>query len=312
MEASLNDQDRPSLPHPLETDSRTTDLSDSGDYPRHLPWIRPAPEVEHEKVHNLGPYTQVDDSIPMQVWDHLPVRGAFYMVVRKENLVQARMTLRNLEDRFNRHKRYPIIVLGNQYYSDKFRKYLSKATESPIYFGKIDPLVWDYPGWIDISQAEESMQFMSIYRIPNGDSLAFRQTSRYHAGFFFHHPLFANVQYTWRIEPGSVYTCEMETDPFQYMYDHKKVLGFTQSQKEHQDTMLSLWLFTMEFMKKSSDLVLPRNETIMPWMVDESNHYNRCVLLSQFQIVDLSFLRSTAYQKYFAFLDRKGGFFYER
>ncbi|KAJ1718125.1 alpha-1,2-mannosyltransferase ktr1, partial [Coemansia biformis] len=40
--------------------------------------------------------------------------------------------------------------------------------------------------------------------------------------------------------------------------------------------------------------------------------YNGCHFWSNFEIVDLSFYRSSAYQQYFDHLDRAGGFFYER
>lgn len=74
----------------------------------------------------------------------------------------------------------------------------------------------------------------------------------------------------------------------------------------------SLWLTTRDFMKDNPHLVLSSNKTIMPWLLDDFGEYNYCHMWSNFEIVDLKFLRSEAYQSYFKFLDRRGGFFYER
>lgn len=40
--------------------------------------------------------------------------------------------------------------------------------------------------------------------------------------------------------------------------------------------------------------------------------YNNCHFWSNFEIADLNFWRGEAYSKYFSFLDKKGGFYYER
>lgn len=50
---------------------------------------------------------------------------------------------------------------------------------------------------------------------------------RYKAGLFQHHPLFNAVDYAWRVEPGSEYTCDMfqGDDPFQTMKTNNKKIG---------------------------------------------------------------------------------------
>lgn len=50
---------------------------------------------------------------------------------------------------------------------------------------------------------------------------------RYKAGLFQHHSLFNTVDYAWRVEPGSEYTCNMfqGDDPFQIMKANNKKIG---------------------------------------------------------------------------------------
>lgn len=167
-------------------------------------------------------------------------------------------------------------------------------------------------------------------------------SSRYNAGFYFFHPLFQDVEYSWRVEPGTHYTCDLQSDPFQrmkqgdktlgafisslcvfstggrkmkYSYVRKHLLllvGFIQTQQQPPITMRNFWGIVDQFIHQFSGHVLPSNRTIMPWLKDASDEYNFCHIWSTSEIVDLSFLRSQVYQAFFSYLDSTGGFFYER
>ncbi|KAI9495273.1 glycolipid 2-alpha-mannosyltransferase-domain-containing protein [Zychaea mexicana] len=253
--------------------------------------------------------------IASETWQHLPIKGALYMLVSNENLQEARAAMRSVEDRFNHHYKYPWVLLNNQDFTPTFLKYIRKATtDAPIYFGKIDARAWSYPNWIDIRSAEDHMDIMYAMNVYRGGSLSFRQLLRYQSGLFVHHPLFRDVDYIWRVEPGSEVTCDMvDYDPFAYMKKYNKTLGLTLTMRESHGAVDNLWSDTRQFMEARPKHVLPYNETIMSWITDQGKaDYNMCHLWSNFEIVETSFLRSKAYQDYFEFLDRKGGFFYER
>lgn len=126
----------------------------------------------------LEPDFEPDTSIPVSTWQRLPVRGAFYMVVRNQNLQEARSAIRSIEDRFNKGARYPWVLLNNQDFTHHFRKYITKATSAPVFFGKIDLESWDYPSWIDVSVAEENMLNMWGGNVYKGNSLSYRQLLR--------------------------------------------------------------------------------------------------------------------------------------
>ncbi|KAI7885378.1 nucleotide-diphospho-sugar transferase [Lichtheimia hyalospora FSU 10163] len=227
----------------------------------------------------------MDTVIDNSTWKDLPVKGAFYMVIESGDLQHIRNAIRSVEDRFNHRFRYPWILLSNQYLTASFRKYVTKLTDTPIFFGKIDAELWDYPSWVSGIRAEEYMNIFSSSNIKHATSFLFRQRSRYHAGFFFHHPLLQNVEYAWRVEPGSHYSCIMDIDPFAELKKNNK---------------------TME-------------ESVLPWLIDnqdpmyaKADGFNYCQIESNFMIIKLSYLRSSEYQRYFSFLDSSGGFYYER
>ncbi|KAJ2676023.1 hypothetical protein GGI25_003757 [Coemansia spiralis] len=50
----------------------------------------------------------------------------------------------------------------------------------------------------------------------------------------------------------------------------------------------------------------------MEFVTDDKGGYTRCHFWSNFEIGSLDFLRSEQYMSYFDYLDRAGGFFYER
>lgn len=135
--------------------------------------------------HQRAPHTANEDHILMDavidndIWKDLPVKGAFYMVIESGDLQRIRSTIRSVEDRFNYQFRYPWILLSNQYLTASFRKYITKLTKSPIFFGKIDAEVWDYPTWVSGSRAEEYIKFFSSSNVKHATSFLFRQRSRY-------------------------------------------------------------------------------------------------------------------------------------
>lgn len=89
-------------------------------------------------------------------------------------------------------------------------------------------------------------------------------------------------------------------------------IGFTITTKEDPATSFSLWPASLEFMRQNPHLVTQADSSIMPWLMTKEYGYNYCYMWSDFEIVDMKFLRSEAYQSFFYYLDLVGGFFYER
>lgn len=181
--------------------------------------------LEHNRAKHIKHEIEPDVSIPNEVWKNLPVKGAYYMVVRNENLADARSVIKSMEDHMVNGTRYPWVLLNNQHFTKEFRTYVKRVTKAPVFFGKIDLQAWEYPHWIDVPRAETFMVQQESYGVYKGASLSYHQLLRYHSGFFYHHPLLRNVEYTWRVEPGADYSCEMNDDKFLQMKEQKKKLG---------------------------------------------------------------------------------------
>ena len=126
-----------------------------------------------------------DTVIPSYTWETLPSKSVLYMVVRNEDIQEARSAMRSVEDRFNHHFKYPWVLLNDQDFTPTFQKYILKVTDAPIYFGKIDSKAWNYPKWIDIRSAEDHMDIMYALNVYRGGSLSFRQLLRYKFNSFY-------------------------------------------------------------------------------------------------------------------------------
>lgn len=136
---------------------------------------------------------------------------------------------------------------------------------------------------------------------------------RFQSGFFFRHPLLDAYEYYWRVEPDVQYFCDIDYDVFQMMKDNEFKYGWTLSLTEYKETIPTLWKTTKEFMKENPELVNWEDESLMPWLTDDNyESYNGCHFWSNFEIGSLDFFRSEKYLRFFNYLDKKGGFFYER
>ncbi|KAI9504872.1 Mnt1 protein [Coemansia spiralis] len=237
------------------------------------------------------------------------LRAAMVALVRNSELDGMRATVRQVDDRFNRRFGYPYIFLNDEDFSEEFMKGMREITDAPIYFGKLPADHWGLSEYVNETKVHEMLAY-NKGRYIYGGSYSYRLMCRYQSGFIHKHPLLANLDYYWRIEPGVTYFCDMPYDPFKYMKDNNLVYGFTITPMEKALTVETLWETTRKWMLENPQH-LPE-ESFIKWAVNDKSEYTLCHFWSNFEIVDLSFYRSKAYESYFQHLDRAGGFFYER
>ena len=86
------------------------------------------------------------------------------------------------------------------------------------------------------------------------------------------------------------------------MQENKLKYGFVITILELPNTIPSLWASTQTFIKDNPKLIPANN--LLPFVTSPDGSYNLCHFWSNFEIGDLNFFRSKAYQKYFEHLDR--------
>ena len=104
--------------------------------------------------------------------------------------------------------------------------------------------------------------------------------------------------------------CDVNYDPFRFLHENKLIYGFNMNILDDARSFPSLWAETLGFIREHPKLLHP--DADLHWLVDEQGEYNNCQFFSNFEIGSLNFFRAEENEKYFDWLDKHGGFFYER
>ncbi|KAJ7874645.1 glycosyltransferase family 15 protein [Mycena leptocephala] len=238
--------------------------------------------------------------------------ATFIMLARNSDLEGALSSVRALEDRFNHRFNYPYVFLNEEEFSVEFKRRIRNLTPSRVEFGVIPKEHWFQPDWIDKEKAQKAMEQMERQNVKYGGNIAYHNMCRYNSGFFFKHPLVQPYRWYWRVEPKVKFHCDIHQDPFLFMEDNDKVYGFTLAVYEIPQTIRSLWGHVKDFMDKHPSYIRTEDNALDFISADGGRSYNRCHFWSNFEIASLDFWRSEPYTRFFEYLDRTGGFYYER
>lgn len=219
-------------------------------------------------------------------------------------------TLKNFENVFNKAYKYPYLFLNDEEFSDEFKKKVKEVISTDAVFGKLETHEWGYPSWIDKEKAAANRKKLEKLGIIYAGSESYRHMCRFFSGFFYRNKYVKKYDYYWRIEPGVKFFCKMNYDPFEFLKKKNLEYGFIINIREFMETIPTLWDATIEFITKHKDMI--PNQNVLKEILDNNKNYNGCHFWSNFEIANLNFFRGELYQKYFDFLDKKGGFYYER
>ncbi|UZJ56747.1 hypothetical protein CBS101457_006067 [Exobasidium rhododendri] len=249
----------------------------------------------------------------------LKMKAGFIVLVRNRELNQMKNSMKQVEKRFNHKFEYPWIFLNDEPFTELFVKEVSSMTNSEVRFGLVPKEHWSIPDWISKEKAAETRK-KNAHTYIYGASESYRHMCRFQSGFFFQHPLTLDLDYYWRVEPGIEIRCNIDYDPFAFMAINNKTYGFTIAAHETRDTVTTLYQTTKDFIALHPDYVNKRAG--LHFLTDASDtpdiskvaesEWNMCHFWSNFEIADLRFWRSKEYMEYFNYLDKAGGFFYER
>ncbi|CDO93287.1 unnamed protein product [Kluyveromyces dobzhanskii CBS 2104] len=235
-------------------------------------------------------------------------KACFVSLVRNKEMWDLAKSISSVQDRFNNKFDYPWIFLNDEPFTEEFKKRISAIVPNSQ-FGVIPTEHWSYPDYVSKERAAQTRQDMK--NIIYGDSESYRHMCRFQSGFFFQHPLLAGFDWYWRVEPSTELLCSIDYDVFQFMQDNDLGLGFTITIHEFQKTIPTLWENTRQFAVEHPEHISEDN--LLKFISEDGGDtYNLCHFWSNFEVANLNFYRSDAYMDYFNFLDRSGGFFYER
>lgn len=237
--------------------------------------------------------------------------ATFVTLAQNKDLYSLVDSVKAMEDRFNRKYHYDWVFLNDEEFNDEFKSVMRSIVSGNASFGVIPKEHWGYPDWVDLDKAAAGRKAMVAKKIIYGGSESYRHMCRFESGFFWRHPLMNQYRWYWRVEPGVKFYCDIDYDLFKFMETNDYRYGFTISMHEFRETIPTLWNTTLQFVKDHPEYVAPDN--LLGFVSDDKGKtYNRCHFWSNFEVADMDFWRGPAYSQYFDYLDRTGGFFYER
>lgn len=238
-------------------------------------------------------------------------KATFVTLARNSDLYSLIPAIKSVEDRFNHKFQYDWVFLNDDEFTEEFKRVTSALVSGETKYGLIPEEHWSFPPHIDQEKAAATRRKMKQDKIIYGDSIPYRFMCRYESGLFYRHELMQDYDWYWRVEPDIKLYCDIDYDVFKFMKDYNKKYAFTISIKEYIGTIETLWATTKEFMEAHPEH-LPENNMLDFISNDDGETYNLCHFWSNFEIASLDLWRSKAYSDYFDWLDKSGGFFYER
>ncbi|KAH3665758.1 hypothetical protein OGAPHI_003946 [Ogataea philodendri] len=244
------------------------------------------------------------------------------MLCRNWELSGVLKSMRSLEDRFNKDYHYTWTFLNDVPFTDKFIEATTQMASGPTQYGLVPAEDWNVPAYVNETKMDECLIDFENRDVIYGGSRSYRNMCHFNSGFFFKQELVQQYDYYFRVEPEVEYFCDFQMDPFRLLRENKKKYGFVMTLLEYENTIPSLWNAVEDFMNLHPEYIHPdslfdfvtNDEPIGTGrlVVEHNSSYNLAHFWSNFEIGDLNFFRSEAYESYFDHLSRTGGFHYER
>lgn len=241
-------------------------------------------------------------------------------LVRNQELEELLPSIEQVEATFNSKFHYPWTFINDVPFTAEFKK-RTKALlpHSQVNYEVIPEEHWQEPEWFNADLYNASAQYLKDEEVQFADMLSYHRMCRWNSGMFYKHPKLLEYRWYWRVEPKTNYFCQIDYDVFKFMEDNDKTYGFVINIYDSPASIETLWPVTLDFLSKNPQYV--HKNAAVNWLRDSKNRpghnlkangYSTCHFWSNFEIGDMDFWRSEAYEAYFEHLDKNGGFYYER
>ncbi len=268
--------------------------------------------IDLPKVDNLvGP--------PENAENYERANGTLMILTRNRDAGAVVYTVKQIEEHFNKKFHYPYVFLNEEKFTERFKSRIKNYVSGECYFEQVAPEDWVQPEFIDKNKQNVGMLNLARENVAYARKLSYHNMCRYYSRGFYNHPRMKQFRYYWRFEPGTDYFCDIDYDVFKFMQDNDKTYGFTISIYDIRQSLRTIWPDTLEFVEKHPEYVNPNgamswltNSLQKPENAEETHGYSTCHFWSNFEIADMNFFRSKPYSEWVEYLDKAGGFYYER
>merc|ERR1719198_1160451 len=133
----------------------------------------------------------------------------------------------------------------------------------------------------------------------------------------FMQPVLRSFDYAWTLDTDGYFPANIVADPFQRMWQHGYVYGYSHVSRDQASAVQHFWEFCRLYMESKG--IEPKATKIMRRLTDALvlrdtywHEWNRVLFMNDIEITKLSWFRGEQYQDFFRFLDSVGGFWLYR
>ncbi|KAH3671529.1 hypothetical protein OGAPHI_000232 [Ogataea philodendri] len=250
---------------------------------------------------------------------YIRTNATLLSIITNDDLEPLLATLSDVEKLWNKNYHYPYVFLSPDSLTEDFQSRVKQICSGEVFFEQIPESVWSTPSNIDPAKQKQGVEKLNLNGVRYADDLNYHHKMRFKAGYFYKAESLKNFKYYWNLEPGSQYHCEVNYDVFKFMEQNDLTYGFAISLYDNPYTIETLWPTALEFVQKHPNYISQNasfnwlTESIQnPAYTEIAHGYSTCHFWSAFEIGNMDFFRSKAYNQFFQHLDSAGGFYYER
>ncbi|KAF9431944.1 alpha 1,2-mannosyltransferase 2.4.1 [Entomortierella beljakovae] len=185
--------------------------------------------------------------------------GVILMLTDEDQFQDTRETIRQVEDRFNRGRNYPWVILSPFPLTDRSQRLAKQLSKGNMRFGVIPHEQWRLPKWIDAARVRNN-DYAKLKQGMNKTSLITRHRWRYMSGFVAEHELLDPYEFFWRVEPGVEMFCNIDEDPMLALKKSGQQFAWSLSSTVNEAGISSGLNIIQNFKKLHQDLITPSND----------------------------------------------------
>ncbi|KAF8937478.1 alpha 1,2-mannosyltransferase 2.4.1 [Dissophora ornata] len=267
---------------------------------------------------DIWPFESVEDllwingesGVGQQVHEVEKANGALVILTCDDDLQLARETIRQIEDRFNRGRNYPWVVLSPFPLSARSQNLIRHLSMGNMTFGAIPREQWRLPKWIDAAKVR-NRDYAKMKLGMNKTSLVERHKWRYMSGFLAQHELLDPYEFFWRVDSGVDIFCDVEEDPMLTMKKSGQKFAWSLSSSVNEAGVSEAWSVIQRIKGALSHFIPEVNDE--DFLTRESGDiFAACAYGVQNSVARVDFFRSPEYEAYFEFVDQEGPIYYEK
>lgn len=260
------------------------------------------------------------------------VRAALIVVVNQRNELPSLLsTMTNYEERFNHKYKYDWVIVSYKSLLNDHKEELAAIASGTIKFFDLR-YQSEFLTYRENTDRKKVRDGRAKLRLPKEfrkhNTIQARHFTRFQAGHFYNiDTIWNDYDYYWKIPSGSLLTCDVDYDVFEFMQTNQIKYGWLLMDKLPDQMHRNLLNHIKDYVQDKDNSYLPNSDEVSnslefvlhPETINELKQnqedifwqFASCAYNPEFELADARFFRSAQYMHLFNYLDNLNGVYYE-